>query len=136
MLAFIGLLAVVVNCMAPQWRWRCGQKKDLLFVTIPGFQLIKVSKGKNPHIFAHFEFKKNLMATLLLKLKTKKTTCKTMKMILRRVQVRQARTGQRPRVAGRRPAGCREAVGLAAKNTVCTADAIKGVGFCNHAVIY
>ena len=25
---------------------------------IPGFQLIKASKGKNPHIFAHFEFKK------------------------------------------------------------------------------
>jgi hypothetical protein len=25
---------------------------------IPGFQLIKASKGKNPQIFAHFEFKK------------------------------------------------------------------------------
>ena len=33
----------------------------------------------------------------------------------RRVQVRQARTGQRPRVAGRRPAVRRVAVGLAAK---------------------
>jgi hypothetical protein len=25
---------------------------------IPGFQLMKASKWKNPHIFAHFEFKK------------------------------------------------------------------------------